>query len=55
MEEYYLPPDISKMNNFLFCSRPFKMCGICAVFNLNGSNNGGGMGMKVTLELFHNI
>ena len=26
-----------------------KMCGICAVFNLNGSNNGGGMTMKVSI------
>ena len=28
------------------------MCGICAVFNLNGSNNGGGMSMKVTDEYY---
>ena len=28
-----------------------KMCGICAVFNLNGSNNGGGMSMKVSVLL----
>ena len=38
--------------NFVFdhC-RINKMCGICAVFNLNGSNNGGGMSMKVSVLL----
>ena len=38
--------------NFVFdhC-RINKMCGICAVFNLNGSNNGGGMTMKVSVLL----
>ena len=39
-------------SNFVFdhC-RINKMCGICAVFNLNGSNNGGGMTMKVSVLL----